>query len=292
METRLLPKLSAVYGCAPCMEKLDNLGWTHGIAFHCYGTRIGIRVNDPSVLERIWPHLPPGWKALSPPIVDSLYSLYVPGEGGRPSVRHYNLLYAGSSRIARTTELSEAVETLELALHLNVVMGARDKIFLHAGVVGWQGRAIVLPGKSMTGKTTLVAELVRAGATYYSDEFAPFDGYGCVHPYARPLMIREDREGRQTRCPVEELGGQAGSEPLPVAVVAVTAFEAGVKWCPKTLTAGQGLLALIENTVLARIRPDAALKSLRPVALGATVLKGRRGEARDTIEQLFEATKV
>jgi hypothetical protein len=31
-----------------------------------------------------------------------------------------------------------------------------------------------------------VAELVRAGATYYSDEFAVLDSRGRVHPFPRP----------------------------------------------------------------------------------------------------------
>ena len=60
---------------------------------------------------------------------------------------------------------------------------ARNRIFIHAGVVGWQGRAIVIPGRSFSGKSTLVAALLQAGATYYSDEFAVLDGRGYVHPF-------------------------------------------------------------------------------------------------------------
>jgi hypothetical protein len=43
---------------------------------------------------------------------------------------------------------------------------------------------MVLPGKSFAGKTTLVAALVRAGAEYWSDEYAVLDANGDVHPYA------------------------------------------------------------------------------------------------------------
>ena len=43
-------------------------------------------------------------------------------------------------------------------------------------IVTWgRGRAIVIPGRTFSGKSTLVAELVRAGATYYSDEYAVED---------------------------------------------------------------------------------------------------------------------
>src|SRR4051794_20574153 len=65
----------------------------------------------------------------------------------------------------------------------------------------------VIPRVSHSGKTTLVAALVRAGATYYSDEYAVFDAQGSVHPYARPLGIRDGNGDRPRRCPVQELGG-------------------------------------------------------------------------------------
>jgi hypothetical protein len=269
------------------MEKLDRLGWTDGIAFTCHGARIGIRVNNSSILERISAHLPPGSKASRSPTVNSLYSLYVGGESGRPKMRNYNLLYAGAERIARTMELDEVFETLESTLHFNVAVGARHRIFVHAGVVGWRGQAIVIPGRSMSGKTTLVAELVQMGATYYSDEFAVFDADGRVHPYARPLMVRESANERQKRYRVEMLGGRAGTRPLSVGLVSLTEFKPGAKWHPRLLTPGQSLLALMDNTVLARLRPEAALKSLKPVALGAIVLKGKRGEAREMAERLL-----
>jgi hypothetical protein len=268
------------------MEKLDRLGWADGIAFSCHGARIGIRVNDSSVLQRLSGYLPPGREASPSPAVDSLYSLYVAGKR-RPNVLSYNLLYAGSTRVARTTELDEIFDTLESALHVNVSVGARDRIFVHAGVVGWRGQAIVIPGRSMSGKTTLVAELVRVGATYYSDEFAVFDARGHVHPYARPLMVRKEAHGPQTRWPVESLGGRAGTEPLPVGLVVLTEFAAGARWLPSVLTPGQALLSLMEHTVLARVRPEAALKFLKPVALSSTVLKGNRGDARETAKWLL-----
>ena len=65
---------------------------------------------------------------------------------------------------------------------LRVAVGeyAVDRVFLHAGVVGWRGKAIIIPADSFKGKSTLVAELVRNGATYFSDEFAVVDANGLV----------------------------------------------------------------------------------------------------------------
>src|SRR5277367_3536052 len=42
---------------------------------------------------------------------------------------------------------------------------------VHAGAVLWRGRALLLPGGTHAGKSSLVTELLRRGATYYSDEY-------------------------------------------------------------------------------------------------------------------------
>jgi hypothetical protein len=67
----------------------------------------------------------------------------------------YHLLYVGAARLARTMDLEEVFKALESALHFQVAIAARHKLFIRAGVVGWQGRASVrswLPvAKSLVG---------------------------------------------------------------------------------------------------------------------------------------------
>src|SRR5574341_810834 len=154
------------------MEKIDRLGWVAGLPFVAYGVRVGIRANSPEVLERLPDRLPPGWALAPSPVVEHLYSLLVGGAGPQTNLRRFNLLYAGSARLARTMALDEALESLEADLHLTVAGAARGRLFVHAGGVGWGGRAIVVAGRTRSGKSTMVAALVRAGATYYSDEYA------------------------------------------------------------------------------------------------------------------------
>ena len=67
---------------------------------------------------------------------------------------------------------------------------ARRRVFLHAGAVAWNGLGIVIPGGTMSGKTSLVRELLQAGALYYSDEYAVLDDLGRLHPYPQPLGVR------------------------------------------------------------------------------------------------------
>lgn len=270
------------------MEKVDRLGWAAGIAFTSYGVRIGIRANEPRILDQLQKYLPPGIKPANGPQVDRLFSLIVGGSGSRPGVRRFNLLYENHVRIARVLDLGQALDKLESSLRLYVAETARHRLFVHAGVVGWQGRAIVIPGRSFSGKTTLVAELVMAGADYYSDEYAVLDARGRVHPFPKPLSVRESGEIEQRDVSVEEIGGRAGVKPLPVGLVLMSEYKPGARWRPRQLSAGVGALALLSNTVSARREPLKALSTLEQVVASAPVLKGIRGEAREAVRAILE----
>lgn len=268
------------------MAKLDRLGWQAGLSLLFYGLRVGIRVTDASVLGSIRDRLPPVWKPARSPEVEALYGLVVGRDGSRPGVRRLNLAYAGALRIARSPRLEEAIGAIESDLRLYVAEFARRRVFVHAGVVGWRGRALLLPGRSSTGKSNLVAALVRAGATYYSDDYAVLDGQGRVHPFPAPLSLRGVSGAPPRKLPADSLGG-AGERPLPVALVALSQYEPRARWRPRSLTLGQALLALLPHTIPARRRPAVVLPTLRRALSGAVLLRGRRGEAADVVEPLL-----
>jgi hypothetical protein len=270
------------------MKKVDRLGWAVGFSLKTYGVRIGIRANDPAGLDRVCNHLPHEWETTSSAVVDRLYSIVIGGQGSLSKVRRLNLLYGDHVRLARSADVDEVFETFESDLRLVVAEFARHRVFVHAGVVGWKGRAIVVPGRSFSGKSTLVAELVKAGATYYSDEYAVFDSRGRVHPFYKPLEIRDEGTFRQSRVTVQELGGQPGVKPLPVGLVLMTQYKAGARWRPRKLTAGGGVLGLLANTVSARRSPEKALASLQHVVAGAEILKGARGDAWQLSQAILE----
>ena len=259
------------------------------MAFTSYGVRVGVRVNSPHVLDRLAEYLPPEWKPSAARTVEKLYSLLVGGEGSRPGVRRLNLLYSNAGRIARSIDLEQVLDSFESDLHLHIAEMALRRVFVHAGVVGWRGHAIVIPGRSFSGKTTLVAELVRAGATYYSDEYAVLDSRGRVHPFSRPLAVRESGVHKQRKYLVEALGGQAGVKPLPVGLVVVSKYKEGSRWRPRKLSAGQAALALLDNTISIRRQPEVAFNTLQRVVCGASVLKGFRGEAGEVVGSILES---
>lgn len=270
------------------MQKLDRLGWTDGITIRSYGVRVGIRVNDSSALERIKKLLPPEWKPATSPVVERLFSVFFGGVASKPNVRRFSLLYGGLEQLVRTFDDEQIYATLESNIRLRVAEAARRRLFVHAGAVGWKGQAIIIPGRSFSGKTTLVAELVRRGATYYSDEYAVLDAQGRVHPYLKPLSIRENGTQEQTDYSVEELGGKSGKRPLPVGVVVISDYKEGAFWRPRELSAGRGALELLAHSISARNQPGVALSTLHKVASAATVLKSKRGEARQVVDSILK----
>jgi hypothetical protein len=270
------------------MTRLDRLIWEAGISFMAYGRRVGIRVNDPEVLTRLPRHLPFGWESTNEPAVERLYSLRVATNAANSKPRRAHLLYCGADRLAYSKNLDDIFEVLESDLQYYVAEWSRYKVFVHAGVVGWRGRAIVIPGRSNAGKSTLVHELVRAGATYYSDEYAVLDSRGRVHPYARPISLRENGDaGKQTKHAVESFEGRAGTNPLPVGLIVATRYRTGARWSARLLTPGEAAMELLANTVAVRRQPQKTLATLRAAVGSASALKGVRGEARNAAQPLL-----
>lgn len=224
-------------------------------------------------------YFPLGWQPATSPEVDFLYSLLAGKPSQHKGRRNYNLLYAGSGQLARSLDLEEVFSYFESHLELLTAYLASDCLFIHAGVVGWQGQAILLPGRSFSGKTTLVKALIEAGATYYSDEFAILDGAGRIHPYPVPLSLRDESGHNSTKHLAAEFGAQIGTEALPVGLVLATEYQAGARWRPRPLTPAQALLALMDNTVAAQRMPEMSMPILKQVVSGARLIKSKRGEA-------------
>jgi len=166
-------------------------------------------------------------------------------------------------------------------LHLAVAANARHGLFVHAAAVAWRGVGIVIPARSMAGKSTLVRALVAAGADYYSDEYAVLDTTGRLHPYHKPISIRSTPETGGTASEVVGVGlvGRLGTEPVPVHLVVSTSYRPGDGWSPTTLNGAASTLVLVENTVAARRVPETMLAVVAAVAGSARIVSGARPDA-------------
>jgi len=115
-----------------------------------------------------------------------------------------------------------------------------------------------------------------------------FDSRGRVHPFLKPLELRQNGNQKQSKIDISEIGGHSGTKPLSVGLVLMTQFKDGARWRPRKLTSGRGVLQLLFNTVSARRTPQKALETLERVATQAEVLNGARGHATEVVAAVLE----
>lgn len=260
-----------------------NLASVNKIGIESYGVRIGIETDmDPAELKRrLSKILPNGFKEIQVNSVEHNFLL----------ARNKTVfeLYKNKERITEADSTELIFDQFESQLRITVAEFAVEKVFLHAGVVGWKGKAIIIPAKSFQGKTTLVAELVKKGAAYYSDEYAVLDENGFVHPFPKMLSMRGIIDNfTQLDLPVESLGGTAGTEPIPVAMVLITEYRKNAKWKPERLSVGRGIMEILSHTIPIRHQPEFSLKVLNKMVNRAVITKTRRGEAAETANLLLD----
>lgn len=264
----------------PQVEKLDRLCTTAITRLTLFGIRIGIRATAMDLLDRLISRVPIRWKKATSTAVERLYSV-VDGCAARANGDQghcYSILADGQLLVAGAN-WEELCDTFDSDLEFFIASRSRRLLFVHAGVVSWRGQAIVIPGPSHSGKTTLVQALLRAGASYYSDEFALIDATGSVHPFPRPLAIR--RNGSITRIAAARLGAPQATACARIDRVILTRYAHGIEWRPRVLSRGQGMLGILENTVAARRYPELALTVLQRAIRQAQMLGGMRGEAEE-----------
>lgn len=111
----------------------------------------------------------------------------------RPSVR-----IAGDYTLpeAAPLPLRHALLAAEMGMNLQMALGWRRHLLLHAAVVEREGRALILTGESGAGKSTLSAMLSARGWRFMGDEFALVDpATGLLHPFPRPISLKNEGVG-------------------------------------------------------------------------------------------------
>jgi hypothetical protein len=171
-------------------------------------------------------------------------------------------------------------------LDREVAQRAAHVTAVHAGVVAWGERAILLPAPSGAGKTTLVAALLERGASYYSDELALLDPSGRVHPYPRHLMVR-DHLGRGRATPPEAFGARTGTAALRVSLILDLRFEQDSGFRLDRLPASEAVLLLLANTAHRLSSAHAVPPALLSATAQALSYRGRRGDAQDTADAIL-----
>ena len=84
-----------------------------------------------------------------------------------------------------------AVPMLEWSINWCAATRANQYVMIHAAVLERAGRALVLPGVTGAGKSTLCAGLAHRGWRLFSDEFALIrPGDGALDPWPRPISLK------------------------------------------------------------------------------------------------------
>ena len=81
----------------------------------------------------------------------------------------------------------------EMGMNLQMALGQRNWLLLHAASVEKDGRALILTGESGAGKSTLAALLGERGWRLLGDEFALLDlASGKLMPFPRPVSLKNE----------------------------------------------------------------------------------------------------
>jgi len=256
---------------------------SHIVRFESYGVTAEVRFHPSIFPDDLYGVLPPGWRPAGSNAASVVFGIDdVMTQGQR-----MHRLKRNGRVIAECENVKDALHFLESRLQLYIAERTEQQVFVHAGAVEYQGKALLLPGRSFAGKTTLVAALLRAGANYLSDEFAVLDRHGRVHGYPRRLAMRDENGLRVQRLTAEDFGSRIAVDPVPVGLAAHIRYKSEGKWRVKETSLGTMALAMMNNTVCARRQPDAWMNVLGLALGSAKCIMGKRGDADDAARRLL-----
>jgi hypothetical protein len=237
------------------------------------------------------------------PNVPPVYSLVDLGPGQE---ERYRLLY-GDHQL-KTGEIPRE-PILHLLWHVNVEALRRTGHFfmIHAGaVVTPSGEGVLIPGPARSGKTTLVAALVRAGFGYLSDEGGAIDPVTRrLYPYPRALTLKagafphfadvwpDDRRplaATEWHVHPELLRPGALSGPCEVGFVIVATYREGAATELTPISPAAAAAELAYNAINLPLYGPRALPILADVAMKARPYRLVAGDLREAVRAVVEAT--
>lgn len=111
--------------------------------------------------------------------------------------------------------LAWGVLAAEMAMNLQLALGERRYLLLHASAVEKGGRALLMTGASGAGKSTLAALLSTRGWRLMGDEFALLDpATGLVHAFPRLVSLKNASVGvMQAAMPTARFGALLAGTP-------------------------------------------------------------------------------
>ena len=189
--------------------------------------------------------------------------------------------------------LGALTDEIEFALTETFLMGAADRVQLHASGCVVDGQAVLAVGASGAGKSSLATCWSLDGLPALGDDVVLLDGEGHATPFKRQFTVDPDLLAGLGSDPAttpfwtpgaeeawfdpEAAGGWADSS--PVRVVAFIAFEEGKELSSTPVTPAAGLNTLLHGRLDSGASGTPAFECLANVTQGASFLNLRFGDA-------------
>lgn len=189
---------------------------------------------------------------------------------GRPVRIHVSRLDRGAisvrtgEHVIYTGAPTPAVARVMNVINVGATRSAGSDPILHSGVVAFDGRAVIVPGRPGAGKSTTTTALLLRGFDYLSDETGPIRPDLRITPYPKPVVIGrgswpavpEAARGRvDLACGDLDawwldpalLGAGVVTAPLSVGAVAVPQYRAGARLQIEELSRGEATTVMASN---------------------------------------------
>lgn len=187
------------------------------------------------------------------------------------------------------SDLDFIISFIEKQVFITVLKFNTSRVFIHSGAVSYKNKGIIFPADTNQGKSTLTTAFIKAGAEYYSDDCAMLDENAMLHPFAKPISIREvEGDFTQTEYPVEHFGGRVGTKPVEVKLIVFTEYEKGFEWSPKPLSSGEAMLEILQHSVPVKFNPKFTLTVLHKLVNRAIITKSKRDDANTLVASLLK----
>jgi hypothetical protein len=230
-------------------------------------------------------------------------------DGGRDRLTRFSLFYQ-DELVAECGTDSQLVEILLWHVNRRIVSSGSDYLMFHAAAAAKDDRVVILPAPTGSGKTTLVAELVRAGMDYLSDEVVAIDPEsGLVHPVPKSLTLKAgswplfpalsnpssrdgtDDLGTPRHIDPRQLREDSISGPAMPSLVVFPRYAPGAPTRLRGLTPDESLVSLAENSFNLAPHGKRGLRVLCQIVETAPCLElvmGELGAACELIAGLLE----
>ena len=225
-------------------------------SFHCTAFRVGFRLtaNSELLLSAMLQCAPFGAQVCARPSASTNYPSFALAKSpGRPDY----CLIVDDQVIAESKELQSLLDHLTRSLMVHVANYAPDRVFLHAGVVGWQGHALVFQEQVLlASQRSSLNWCAPEPLTTPTNMLSSTNAASCI-PIRATCRCGTGSPEQSSMC-VEQLDGIVGTTPLRVSRVVLTEYKASAHWQPEPLSAGMAVLEMLQHAIPVQRSPHAS----------------------------------